>query len=113
MKLSSISEKRMPPAVEMARSIGKVPVSRSGNDWIKQASVRGSILASLPGQASWRSPMATGDSAAALRRNGGELLNVFGKTRPLLPIKVFSPRSSHQARVAAGGKRSIAAHRRE
>jgi len=62
----------MPPAVEMARAIGAVPVKRTGTALMRAASAAGVMVETRSGAASVAScskPIAAGERLAALRRN--------------------------------------------
>ena len=72
MKCSSTSSKATPPAVEMARAIGIVPVRRTGTALMSAASAvrrHGRRRARGCEAASCSRPIAAGDRFAALRRN--------------------------------------------
>ena len=71
MKRGSISSKETPPAVEIARSIGAVPVIRMGTLLTSAASAAGLIDDRVfPSRyaASFKRPTATGESLAAFLR---------------------------------------------
>src|SRR5258705_46956 len=68
IKRASRSANAMPPAVEIARAIGAMPVRRIGTALTRRASSSGGKVASLPLVASCNRPISAGERLMILRR---------------------------------------------